>query len=207
MNIHEDKVSQQRIRSLASFQVRLLLCALSFPSVKEVIYSTCSVNVEENEEVIEEALDQYHDQFELEDLGQKLPGWKHFGNMDFSFGKMCLRTNTEIDKCHGFFIAKFVRKTNKDCDGRHSDNWKGQKRKHSGCINPSDNEELGQCMNGENDYNSKIRFTEKKVELHRNKNLDLSLDGSQDINTESSDHVICTHKVKKKKKKIKQQRE
>ncbi|XP_029655562.1 28S rRNA (cytosine-C(5))-methyltransferase-like [Octopus sinensis] len=42
-----------RIRSLRAFQRRILIHALSFPSVRRVIYSTCSINVEENEHVVQ----------------------------------------------------------------------------------------------------------------------------------------------------------
>lgn len=180
VNVYKYEVSQQRIKSLASFQVRTLLYALSFPSVKEVIYSTCSVHAEENEEVVEEALNQYHDHFKLENLGKKLPEWKHFGNTKYSCGKKCLRTNTEIDKCQGFFIAKFVRRNNKDCDKLHSDNCKGQKRKHSSCSNSQNKEELEQCMDGKNGFIS---------------------EGNDVSGTELIDHDN-THKRKRKSKKI-----
>lgn len=39
-------VNQKRLTALANFQLRALQHALSFPSVKKVIYSTCSINVE-----------------------------------------------------------------------------------------------------------------------------------------------------------------
>lgn len=49
-------------------------------------------------------------EFELENLQSKLQGWKHFGKENYECGKYCLRTVTNIDKCHGFFVAKFIRK-------------------------------------------------------------------------------------------------
>nr|CAD7572470.1 unnamed protein product [Timema californicum] len=53
----EEKCSSERLQRLAYFQVILLEHALSkFPNVKRVVYSTCSLNVEENEEVVEKAL-------------------------------------------------------------------------------------------------------------------------------------------------------
>ena len=40
------KPDKERLRSLSSFQKRILKHALSFPSVKKVVYSTCSVHCE-----------------------------------------------------------------------------------------------------------------------------------------------------------------
>ena len=40
------KPDMGRLRSLSSFQKRILKHALSFPSVKKVVYSTCSVHCE-----------------------------------------------------------------------------------------------------------------------------------------------------------------
>lgn len=117
LNIIKDNISPQRIRGLASFQIHLLQFALSFPFVEEVIYSTCSVYEEENEEVVEEALKVYGHQFELEDIGKKLDGWKHYGKEGFDFGSKCVRTVPDVDRCHGFFVAKFVRKAEPDGEG------------------------------------------------------------------------------------------
>ncbi|KAK8749779.1 hypothetical protein OTU49_015538, partial [Cherax quadricarinatus] len=128
VNLHNDEVPEERIRSLACFQAHLLRHALSFPSVQEVIYSTCSVYVQENEEVVQNALKEFQDQFELEDLSEKLSGWKHFGNESFVFGRRCLRTRTDVDKCHGFFVAKFVR-ISKICNRLTSVNKIDKKRK------------------------------------------------------------------------------
>ncbi|KAG0712111.1 putative 28S rRNA (cytosine-C(5))-methyltransferase [Chionoecetes opilio] len=112
-DLHQDEIDDDRLQSLAVFQGQLLQHALSHASVQEVVYSTCSVNAEENEEVVQKALGQHQD-FELEDLASKLCGWKHFGKESYEFGKYCIRTVPEIDKCHGFFVAKFVRKNS--CD-------------------------------------------------------------------------------------------
>ncbi|XP_045115578.1 28S rRNA (cytosine-C(5))-methyltransferase-like [Portunus trituberculatus] len=108
-DLHMDEIGRERLERLAAFQISLLLQALSHPTVQEVVYSTCSVHAEENEEVVWSVLRQ-HEEFELEDLGSKLKGWKNFGKEDYEFGKCCLRTVPDIDKCHGFFVAKFIRK-------------------------------------------------------------------------------------------------
>ena len=46
----EDK----RIAGLASFQTAMIQHAMTFPAVRRIVYSTCSVNQQENEEVIRE---------------------------------------------------------------------------------------------------------------------------------------------------------
>lgn len=64
--------------------------------------------------VVEKALSEFSSTFHLEDLGNKLNGWKHFGNENFHFGSHCIRTNSVIDRCHGFFVAKFERLKSSD---------------------------------------------------------------------------------------------
>ena len=108
--LHKDEISLERLQNLAAFQTHLLSHALSHPSAQEVVYSTCSLNTEENEEVVQSVLSQCENEFELENLQSKLQGWKHFGRENYGCGKYCLRTVPEIDKCHGFFVAKFIRK-------------------------------------------------------------------------------------------------
>ncbi|KAK3860039.1 hypothetical protein Pcinc_033889 [Petrolisthes cinctipes] len=132
VGFHQDKISEQRVRNLASFQSMVLKHALSFPSVKKVIYSTCSVMVEENEEVVKKALDMYQHQFKLADIKKRLPGWKNFGCEDYSFSKKVCKTNPDVDKCQGFFVAKFVRKEKSTCSEDMPDSSaqkEGEKRK------------------------------------------------------------------------------
>lgn len=50
--------SKERLRALAGFQQRALCHALTFPSLQRLVYSTCSVCQEENEDVVQEALQQ-----------------------------------------------------------------------------------------------------------------------------------------------------
>lgn len=50
--------SKERLRALAGFQQRALCHALTFPSLQRLVYSTCSLCQEENEDVVQEALQQ-----------------------------------------------------------------------------------------------------------------------------------------------------
>ncbi|KAA0196891.1 hypothetical protein HAZT_HAZT011572 [Hyalella azteca] len=107
MNTDSASVSGERYRRLADMQFQLLSFALSLPSVQSVVYSTCSVQSIENEEVVARALQQFTN-FELDDLSLKLKDWRSFGDENYSFAKKVLRTQTFYDLCHGFFVAKFV---------------------------------------------------------------------------------------------------
>lgn len=50
--------SEERLRALAGFQLRALCHALTFPSLQRLVYSTCSLCQEENEDVVRDALQQ-----------------------------------------------------------------------------------------------------------------------------------------------------
>ncbi|XP_022101884.1 probable 28S rRNA (cytosine-C(5))-methyltransferase isoform X2 [Acanthaster planci] len=112
--------STERLEALAAVQVKLLSHALSFPHVKRVAYSTCSVHRAENEGVVAEALAANTD-FELDHL---LPTWKNrgikvaddsasretspeIGGLDVS---ACLRAVPKEDLTNGFFVAVLQRK-------------------------------------------------------------------------------------------------
>lgn len=50
--------SKERLQALAGFQLRALCHALTFPSLQRLVYSTCSLCQEENEDVVRAALQQ-----------------------------------------------------------------------------------------------------------------------------------------------------
>lgn len=47
-----------RLQALSAFQQRCLSHALTFPQVQRVVYSTCSIHTEENEQVVAACLQQ-----------------------------------------------------------------------------------------------------------------------------------------------------
>ncbi|XP_051896282.1 putative methyltransferase NSUN7 [Pristis pectinata] len=62
--LSQGKVSEQKLKSLAQKQAEELMHAIRFPKVQAIVYSTCSIYPEENEEVVKPV------------LGKKLEGSK-----------------------------------------------------------------------------------------------------------------------------------
>ncbi|KAG0454696.1 hypothetical protein HPP92_023988 [Vanilla planifolia] len=106
---HEDKATANgaRVKKLAAFQRKALAHALSFPSVERVVYSTCSIHQEENEDVVMSVLPLATSlNFEL---GTPFPRWPRRGLPVFEGAEHLLRTDPSGDT-QGFFIALFVKK-------------------------------------------------------------------------------------------------
>ena len=118
MGEHEDRSSEQdRLQSLATFQIRVLTHALSFPAARRVVYSTCSIHQQENEQVVRDVLQECGDRFELE---HALTSWENRGSHDLMpEAARCIRAAPDSDRTNGFFVACFVRK--KECDGGSRD--------------------------------------------------------------------------------------
>ncbi|XP_063594207.1 28S rRNA (cytosine-C(5))-methyltransferase-like [Penaeus indicus] len=221
LNIIKDNISPQRIKGLASFQIHLLQFALSFPFVEEVVYSTCSVYEEENEEVVEEALKTYGHQFELEDIGKKLDGWKHFGKEGFEFGSKCVRTVPDVDRCHGFFVAKFVRKAEPDEEGafkREEDEEHDEETLKNNAIScdselKEDLEEVEHNHDGDQTQKKKKKKKKKSAEddggkvhsgeTEKDNAVSCESEFTEDVEEVEDSHVEDDSQKKKKKKKKK----
>uniref|UniRef100_A0A672P9H7 SAM-dependent MTase RsmB/NOP-type domain-containing protein n=1 Tax=Sinocyclocheilus grahami TaxID=75366 RepID=A0A672P9H7_SINGR len=92
-----------RLQALATFQLRCLNHTLQFPRVQRVVYSTCSIHSQENEEVVSACLQQ-NPAFRLVHL---LPNWPERGHEPFT---ECLRASTAKTRTHGFFVAMLERR-------------------------------------------------------------------------------------------------
>lgn len=97
---------QKRLHALSLFQYTAILHAFQFPKVQRVVYSTCSIHQEENENVVQKVLEVANGAFELVHI---LPDWPRRGNKsDFPEAEKCVRT-TDEDRTIGFFVACFQR--------------------------------------------------------------------------------------------------
>lgn len=110
----DDKPESKRLQNLQSFQVYLLRYALfNFPNAKRIIYSTCSLYPEENEEVIDEVLADIGNAYRLIPVRQLLKNnWTNFSSKKYNCGDACLYSKPDDDFCNGFFIAIFERNFN-----------------------------------------------------------------------------------------------
>ena len=103
----EGEALRQRLKKLQNFQAVILKHALKFPNVHKVVYSTCSVHEEENEQVVRDCLKAYGNTFKLVKLFKNK--WPHRGLDKYDFGDKCVRVISEKDFCNSFFIACFKR--------------------------------------------------------------------------------------------------
>ena len=76
---------------------------------KRVVYSTCSLFEEENEQVVRDVIAEVGDQWELHKV---LPNWKHRGLSSYPVGEYCIRASPADDLTNGFFVARFHKKEN-----------------------------------------------------------------------------------------------
>jgi len=111
--------SEKKIQTAAKLQKKLLQSA--FAALKnngEIVYSTCTLSPEENEEIIADFLEK-NPSAELVDLSKFLPncfGISQFGKKNFShICKKVLRIWPQNFDSEGFFVAKIKKKfTNKN---------------------------------------------------------------------------------------------
>ncbi|XP_006641000.1 28S rRNA (cytosine-C(5))-methyltransferase [Lepisosteus oculatus] len=95
---------ERRLQALAGFQLRCLRHALRFPSLRRLVYSTCSTHAQENEEVVQACLQEHGASYRLVPL---LPSWQERGHAPLS---QCLRASPSETLTHGFFVAMLERR-------------------------------------------------------------------------------------------------
>ena len=100
---------QSRIDSLANFQFKTVSTAMEIPTVERIVYSTCSIYLEENETTVQKILNA-HEGWRLMDCHktEKLAGWAGkgvCGNKDID--DFVIRLSPEEHNTQGFFVACF----------------------------------------------------------------------------------------------------
>ncbi len=109
---------KKRLWNLEALQRRMLMHAMSYPGVERIVYSTCSIHEEENENVVRYALENCGRRFRLVNIfeGQWKSGrglvkddYDRENNLDF-----CIRTSYSSNFTNGFFISCFERVCDSD---------------------------------------------------------------------------------------------
>uniref|UniRef100_A0A060T6R3 ARAD1B21296p n=1 Tax=Blastobotrys adeninivorans TaxID=409370 RepID=A0A060T6R3_BLAAD len=116
-NDTESAVDDARLHSLAGFQFKVVKHALSFPSARRVVYSTCSIHDEENEKVVRRLLEDEKVKaqgWKLRERHETLPRWTRRGKPsvfdgDEKLAQSCVRTIPIEDGGIGFFAVCFER--------------------------------------------------------------------------------------------------
>lgn len=105
-----------RLRKLQSFQIRIATHLAQSRNIKEFVYSTCSVHVEENEEVVRTILATCPDFV----LGTIKDFWPIRGDTQYEFAQDVIRCYPNTDAgTIGFFAAWFVRKKTSPMGGQN----------------------------------------------------------------------------------------
>lgn len=167
----EEEPSQERLQKLSSLQYKLLAHALRFPGLKRVVYSTCAVSPEENEEVIAKVISSNPEWKVSEGI---LSSWTRRGIPTFPDGDKFVRADSELDWCNGFFVAVLERN--------------------------SDFKVKGEKVNGEETHISLKKEKKKKKNKEKEKE-NLSLSESLENQDLQEEEVPAEQKIKKKKKK------
>jgi len=143
-----DASRDERLAKLSNFQLTMIRHAMKFPSVRKIVYSTCSIHAIENEHVVREALKCVEAQtanFRLASQQDVLPAWPRRGLPDEmdnpADASSLLRCSPDEDATNGFFVSCFVRsdRTNnssvlkkrkdREGEGRPDDNGSRKRKK------------------------------------------------------------------------------
>ncbi|GAX22228.1 25S rRNA (cytosine2278-C5)-methyltransferase [Fistulifera solaris] len=101
---------EERLEKLSYFQYKALLHACSFPQVEYIVYSTCSVNAEENENVVHRVLAESPSSWHVVPP-PALAHWKRRGQASSkdTVEKHMIRVDPLEDETNGFFVCCLAR--------------------------------------------------------------------------------------------------
>ncbi|KAF9099401.1 hypothetical protein BGX23_002419 [Mortierella sp. AD031] len=137
-----EEKKKERLKSLGEFQVECVSKAMTFPNVRKISYSTCSIYAEENEHVVTTLLKKHWPKWKLTPRAKVLPTWHRRGypsevcdipglvSTDEDRAKIAdcvvraVPGGPDGDLMNGFFVACFERVTKNSLPGLSSV-WKG----------------------------------------------------------------------------------
>jgi len=177
------EVTAEKLEKLVFFQKKILSHALSFPSVKKVAYSTCSLSKEEDEGVLEDILGNNHNW----KLVRALDSWERRGKgEDYS---NCARTDPHQDLCNGFFVSVLERCTDEEFTLNGEQKVKKKKDKKIKLDEPDNTSAVEETLNCEVD--------EVKPEKKKKRKKD-KIEKESDLVEESDIDQVKPEKKKKK---------
>lgn len=122
----EESYSEERLLKLSAFQATIVKHAMSFPAVRKVVYSTCSIHAQENERVVIDLLndDKVKERgWKVANRSRVIPMWPRRGLVEEFEGKVefpervaggCVRAMPKEDGGIGFFAVLFERDVGED---------------------------------------------------------------------------------------------
>lgn len=216
----EEDPTPDRLQKLSSLQYKLLTHALKFPSVKKVVYSTCAVSEEENEQVVKKITDENSGWTVV----NVMPAWSRRGHESYEDCQKFVRADPEKDWCNGFFVAVLERheesnipkkvKKKKSKENLNEDicekeeNLKSKIKKSKVCEKEPDEEDIVPLEKSKKNKKSKSKDNSQEnvdeegnqiqiEEQVNNKKKKKKRDREEDLNVDEA----VTSDVKKKKKK------
>jgi hypothetical protein len=98
----------EEVTALADEQTKLVLHAMTLPRVNVIVYSTCSVHREEDEDVVRRVLEGCNGKFVQV---MCMPDWPHRGlEACGEIGRKSCRAGFDKGCTNGFFVSRFERK-------------------------------------------------------------------------------------------------
>ncbi|RKP22171.1 S-adenosyl-L-methionine-dependent methyltransferase [Rozella allomycis CSF55] len=102
----DNHIDETRLRNLSEFQYKIVSHAMNvLPNLRDLVYSTCSIHAEENEQVVQRILDDNPD-FHL----QNITKWERRGIVAYQCAGMVRRVDPDLDFTNGFFVSLFSKK-------------------------------------------------------------------------------------------------
>ncbi|ETB57660.1 hypothetical protein YYC_04499, partial [Plasmodium yoelii 17X] len=182
----------KEIRDLAQKQRKLLNNAIDL--VKNggiVIYSTCSITVEENEQVINYILKKRDVNLLPIDINIGDPGITHYRKKQFSSKvSLCKRIYLHKHNHDNFFVAKLVKRSNAklgqkgDEKQNHEKNIKSAKVKKNNNKNSNEQNKDNKNEGKRNLYNNKMGEKNKHLNKKKNKAFENMGKGERDTNND-----------------------